>query len=66
MVDEEIKTQIEEIIDGLKCPKDFQCYKSEFEKLCKVKDVGLEQYVECLEENPPDCKFLFLYGDITL
>ncbi len=63
MVDEETKTKIEEIIGGMRCPKDFQCYKSGFETLCKVKEVGLEQYLECLEENPRDCELSFPFGD---
>ena len=36
------KQEIEKIIGGIKCPKDFKCYKSGFENLCKAKDIGIE------------------------
>jgi len=36
---------------------DFECYKSHFGVPCKAKDIGLATYLECLEENPRDCKF---------
>jgi len=38
---EEEKKKIEEIIGRLKCPKDFVCAQSEFERLCKARDIGL-------------------------
>lgn len=59
---EDCKKQIEEIVGQLKCPKDFRCYKSGFEVLCKVKDIGMELFLECLEENPSECKFSLFLG----
>ena len=61
-MEEEHKKQIEKIISGMECPKDFTCYKSGFEDLCKAKDIGIESFLECLEENPRDCKFLLSFG----
>jgi hypothetical protein len=37
---DDINKEIEKIIDELKCPKDFICYKSGFRNLCKVEDIG--------------------------
>ena len=37
---DDINKEIEKIIDELKCPKDFICYKSGFQNLCKVEDIG--------------------------
>ena len=37
---DDINKEIGKIIDGLKCPKDFTCYKSGFRNLCKVEDIG--------------------------
>jgi len=34
-MDQKDKTEIEELIDGLECPKDFMCYKSKYDSLCK-------------------------------
>lgn len=54
--------EIEEIIDQFKCPKDFKCYKSHFDVVCKAKDIGLETFLECLEENPQYCHFAVPFG----
>ncbi len=59
---EKHKRQIERIINEKKCPKDFECYKSGFENLCKAKDIGLRGFVECLEKNPRACKFSLSFG----
>ena len=57
------KRQIEEILGGMQCPKDFSCYKSGFENLCKAKDIGIESFLECLEKKPQDCKFSISFGN---
>ena len=55
--------KVEEIIDGIKCPKDFECYKSGYDNLCKAEDIGIESFLVCLEEDPVSCKFSIPYGD---
>lgn len=57
----EHKRQIEKIISVGKCPKDFVCYKSGFEKLSKVKIIGDAKLVECLEKSPQACEFGFSF-----
>lgn len=59
---EKHKKEIEKIIDGITCPKDFICYKSEFKNLGKARDIGIKSYVECLEKNPEDCVFSLSFG----
>lgn len=54
---QETRTQIEEIIRGMSCPKDFKCVKSGFEKLCKAKIIGRGNLIECSPENQHACKF---------
>jgi len=54
--------EIEEIIGEIKCPKDFICYRSGFEKLCKAEDVGRKSVLICLEDDPENCKFSFPIG----
>ena len=61
-LDKELKKELWELIGYLKCPKDFKCYRSGFENLCKAKAVGMEGFLDCLEENPRDCKFAFPFG----
>jgi hypothetical protein len=61
-VDDETLSEVKEIIDKTECPKDFRCYKSGFEVLCKAKDIGLDSFLVCLDEDPPDCTFSLTYG----
>jgi hypothetical protein len=60
--DEELEKGIAEIIGDLQCPKDFKCYRSGFENLCKAKDFGVEPFLECLENTPQICKFSVMIG----
>lgn len=57
------KKEIEKIIGKMKCPQDFKCYQSGFEYLCKSRNVGIESYLECLEECSQDCVFSISYGN---
>ena len=61
-ITQEHKTQIEEIISGIECPKDFECYKSGFENLCKTLIFGDGKVVECLGKSGQQCNFSFSFG----
>jgi hypothetical protein len=66
---EQVETgQIKQIMAGMKCAKDFECCKSGFEKLSRVKDGGLDNYVWCLEDKGKvrDCGFSLSFGDAVL
>jgi len=41
----EHKEKIEQIMSDMTCSKDFECYKSGFDNLCKAKVIGMENYV---------------------
>ena len=62
MMKEEDRKCIDEIMAGIQCPKGFKCAASGFDQLCKARDIGLERYLGCLEENPPDCTFALSFG----
>ncbi len=62
MTDEE-KKKIEELLGNLKCAKNFQCAESGFERLCSARDLGLETFLECLEEKPWGCTFAVSFGE---
>ncbi len=62
-MEKDLQKQIEEIIDGLKCPKDFICYKSGFKKICRVMDIGMESFLVCLDRNSLECKFSVYFSD---
>ena len=63
-MEDKLKREIEEIIGQMKCPKDFICYRSGFKELCKARDFGIENYLQCLEDEPQGCKFVIFYGDM--
>jgi hypothetical protein len=56
------KKQIEEIIRGMSCPKDFVCYKSGFENLCNAEDIWQDSFLKCREDNPRECVFSRIFG----
>jgi hypothetical protein len=55
--------KLQEIIDSIKCPKNFQCCQTGFEKVCNARSIGDKKFLECLDENPTDCKFAASYHD---
>jgi len=59
-----IQKDIEEIIDGLKCANNFICYKSEFQRLPRVQDIGMESFLVCLENKLSECRFSINFGDL--
>lgn len=63
-MDDDIRKEIEAIIGGMECPKDFQCYRSGLKVLCKARDFGIENYLECLETEPQGCCFSISFGDM--
>jgi hypothetical protein len=63
-VEQDPQKEIARIVGQLKCPKDFECYKSGLETPCKAKDVGLESHLVCLEKCPFQCKFSVVFGGL--
>ena len=49
---------VKQILGGMRCPKDFKCTKIGLEQLCKAADIGDENCLECLEQDPSDCPFM--------
>jgi hypothetical protein len=49
LVDDETEKEIEEIITQLTCDKDFICYESGFDVLCKAINIPSESYFACME-----------------
>ena len=57
--------ELEEIIDGMQCPKDYACYRSGDERLCRARDIGMESILVCLETNTVACKFSVTFGGLN-
>jgi len=61
-MDEEQKQTIEAIIRDFECPKDFKCWKSGFQELCKASIGGIDDYLDCLDETAASCTFYRPFG----
>ena len=61
---EDMQKDIEEMMNGLQCPKDFMCYKSGFKVLCKAEDMGLKSFIACLGPDPSECTCSISYGGL--
>jgi hypothetical protein len=57
MMKAKVSKSIEEIMTGMKCPKNFRCADSGFERLCRAEDIELDNHLLCLEINPFQCNF---------
>jgi len=57
------RQRLEEIKQGTTCPKGFPCEESDFKRICRARHIGMESFVECLEENPRACPFVMPFGD---
>ena len=64
-ISQEHKSQIEEIVRSMQCPRDFKCYKSDFRDLPKSRLIADGKLVECLEANRR-CSFGLAFGHGTI
>jgi hypothetical protein len=62
-LDAKQKRQIEEIMAQMACEKDFACHKSDFENICKARDWGQPNYVDCMESTTAICRYKVPFGD---
>ena len=54
---EEQKSQIEETMREVECPKAFECYKSGLARLGNIQGIGSSGFLECLAEDSQNCHF---------
>jgi hypothetical protein len=60
-MDTERREKIKELLKD--CSPACTCYCQGIEAPCKARDIGLNSFVECLEEKPLDCASLVSFGD---
>jgi hypothetical protein len=60
----EHEREIRQLISEFDCPKDFMCYKSGLNNVCRAENIGSEPYLECLDENSEGCAFLLSYANV--
>jgi len=46
----------------VECPYGFICLEQGFQKAGKVRDMGMDSYVQCLQEQADDCPMRFCFG----
>jgi len=56
-----MKSEIEAIKGKIQCQKNFRCFDSGFEVLCEARDIGIGTMLECLDEDPEQCKNSFAF-----
>lgn len=61
-ITQEHDSKIQEIMRGMQCYRDFECYKSGFENLSKVGIVGDAKMIECIGEKAKTCEFGHSFG----
>ena len=57
VITQENKLQIEEIIQRMDCPRNFECYQADFGSMGEVGIVGDAVMIECIEERGWKCEF---------
>lgn len=57
VITQQDKQQIEQIIEAMNCPRDFECYKSDFKNIGEVGIVGDAVMLECIEPRGRTCEF---------
>lgn len=65
-MEEKDRERIEAIIGQMSCPKNFHCAETGFKDLCRARDFGLDEYLECLELHPEHCNFAIPFGNSYL
>ena len=61
-MNEKHRAKIKKLMAKVDCPRNFKCVESGGQLRCKVKDIGMDSYVKCLEVSSSNCKFLLHYG----
>lgn len=64
-MERDYKGELEEIMEGMTCRRDFECYTSGFRYLCKVQDAPTDDRLLCLEGHSHKCSFSSIVGNHT-
>jgi hypothetical protein len=62
LMEEKAADIFDDIKRQMECGKNFECTESESAVLCKARDFGLKDYIECLEAEPQRCRFAVSFG----
>jgi hypothetical protein len=57
-----LEIKLKQIMGHKECPKGFTCCTEGLEHLCKAKDVGLREHLQCGEESSSLCPFSVSFG----
>ena len=60
-ITEENSKMIQKIIVRIQCPKNVKCAESGFRHMCRARDFGDENSLQCLEATNPPCLFADTY-----
>ena len=54
--------EIKKLMKEIDCPKNFICMKDGYKNLCKAEDLGLDEFLECMQEDSSSCPYSFRFG----
>ncbi len=57
------KNRVEELKDEITCSYDFICLSKENPRQCQTEDIGIEDFVICLEKRGYLCEFSTFFGE---
>ena len=61
-MNDEQSAQFFELLDGVACGHGHRCAHDDLADVCRARDLGLENYVDCLSESPRDCEYSLSLG----
>lgn len=61
-MNDEQQAQFAKILHDVPCAHGHRCAGDDFAKVCRARDLGLENYVDCLSDSPRDCTFSLSFG----
>lgn len=62
-MNEQEHQELSEIAAAVQCQRGRTCVQNGFSDICKARDLGLENYVDCLSERPNNCQFAMSFGN---
>jgi len=63
MISEELRTRVLELLESDSRHHEILDLDLSGESLCPARDIGVEDYLECLEPHAMDCRYAIPFGD---
>ena len=61
-MDAAILKKVKQVLDKSSCPNGCKCYRIQPKEMCKARSMGINNLLECLEDEPGECSFSMAFG----